>query len=54
MRNFETTCYYVASNLPRTFSGEEAARVNIAGNAEFEKCFVRVFEILPFRRVAQG
>jgi hypothetical protein len=36
MRNFEMTCYYVASNLPAQFSAEHAAEADLADNAEFE------------------
>ena len=59
MLNFEMTCYYVASNLPAQlpaqFSAEQAAGAGIADNAEIKNVgFSRVFEILHFRRVAQG
>jgi hypothetical protein len=36
VRNFEMTCYYVASNLPAQFSAEQAAEADIADNAEFK------------------
>jgi hypothetical protein len=37
MRNFEMTCYYVASNLPAQFSAERAAEADLADNAELKK-----------------
>ena len=56
MRNFEMTCYYVASNLPAQFGAEQAAGADIADNAEFENCesYLGFSKSFLFRRVAQG
>ena len=44
----------MTTRLPAQNSAKQAAGTDIADNAELEVGSYQVFEILPFRRVAQG